>query len=104
VAVTLVRALRAEGVPVGSSQSMPLGDQPVFASGMAASCTAADVAARQVIADSFVVRKTHLNPGAGPLLDEYAKAFEKVAEQSAQIADIAARAAAADRAPQSATS
>ncbi|WP_394823047.1 DegT/DnrJ/EryC1/StrS family aminotransferase [Pendulispora albinea] len=68
------RALRAEGVPVSRYQSMPLSEQPVFQG-----CPAGELpVTRAVIEDSFTLQKAHLNPAAGPVLERYADAFEKV--------------------------
>lgn len=89
--IAVQRALRAEGVPVGPYQRMPLPAQPVF------SATARTGMSRlgqkitptpfnpedfpiccDVIGDSFTLQRVHLNPGAGQLLSAYADAFEKV--------------------------
>jgi hypothetical protein len=46
-----------------------------------------------VIEDSLTLQRRHLNPEAGPLLDRYADAFEKVWEQLAVVGQIAEPAA-----------
>ena len=85
----VMRALRAEGVPVSRYQSVPLPGQPVFAEG-AAPCRAVDVpVARAVVDDSFVLQKAHLHPDAGPTLDRYADAFEKVWAHAGFVARMA---------------
>ncbi|WP_231573944.1 hypothetical protein [Streptomyces sp. e14] len=43
----------------------------------------------QVIEDSLCLRRMHLNPDAGPALDEYAAAFERVWENLDVIARFA---------------
>ncbi len=76
----LSRLLRAEGVPVGQYQRMPLPAQKV----MRETYPEADAdypITTQVIADSLVIAKHHLHPDSGPLLQRYADAFEKVWEQ-----------------------
>ena len=71
----LMRALRAEGVPVSHYQLMPLPSQRAFAG----SAERGDFPnSYQVIEDSFTIQKAHLHPDAGPLLDSYAAAFDKV--------------------------
>jgi perosamine synthetase len=86
----MMKALRAEGVPAGHYQLMPLPLQRAFA-GTAASrddfpqCY-------QVIEDSFAIQKAHLHPDAGPLLDSYAEAFDKVWRHRALLATYAAAA------------
>lgn len=86
----LCRLLRAEGVPVGQYQRIPLPRQRVFRERMgfgsdypwaALAEPAPDGAfpvAEEVIADSLVLQKRHLHPDSGPLLQHYADAFEKV--------------------------
>ena len=83
------RLLRAEGVPVSRYQVMTLPQQRVFtdqagfghgypwragAAGPAAECPVAEA----VIDDSLTLQKRHLNPDAGPALQQYADGFEKV--------------------------
>lgn len=72
IRATLMRALRAEGVPASHYQLMPLPSQPVF--GQAADRYPHTVA---VIDDSFTIQKAHLHPDARPLLGLYADALEK---------------------------
>lgn len=99
----LVRALRAEGVPLTHYQLVPLPGQQVFQDGLGAgSCARRLPGARPsyrmedypqamaVIEDSFTVQKAHLHPDAGPLLDHYATAFEKVWEHLELISRYAA--------------
>ncbi len=73
----LSRLLRAEGVPVGQYQRMPLPEQKVMRELYPQADTHYPVA-KQVIDDSLVIAKHHLHPGSGPLLHLYADAFEKV--------------------------
>jgi dTDP-4-amino-4,6-dideoxygalactose transaminase len=83
------RALRAEGVPASPYQLMPLPAQPVFREWRGygdhrwpmtgAAYREEDFPhTLRVIEDSFTIQKAHLHPDAGPLLDRYADAFEKV--------------------------
>jgi perosamine synthetase len=86
----LRRVLRAEGVPLSQYQLMGLPEQKVFVDrtgfGRGYPWTAAPSAprpddypvTRAVIDDSLALQKRHLNPDAGPLLEHYADAFEKV--------------------------
>jgi perosamine synthetase len=83
------RLLRAEGVPVSRYQVMTLPQQRVFADRIGfgagypwaagAPMPAADCpVAESVIDDSLTLQKRHLNPQAGPALQQYADGFEKV--------------------------
>jgi dTDP-4-amino-4,6-dideoxygalactose transaminase len=84
------RLLRAEGVPVSRYQVMALPRQTVFAQRRgfgrgypwAAAGSGApggeQPVADAVIDDSMTLQKRHLHPDAGPLLERYADAFEKV--------------------------
>ncbi|WP_433374828.1 DegT/DnrJ/EryC1/StrS family aminotransferase [Streptosporangium sp. CA-115845] len=83
------RALRAEGVPASPYQLMPLPAQPFFRERRGYGdhrWPITGVGYREedfphttrVIEDSFTIQKAHLHPDAGPLLDRYADAFEKV--------------------------
>lgn len=85
----LMKALRAEGVPATHYQLMPLPLQRAFAGkadpGDFPQCY-------RVIEDSFTIQKAHLHPDAGPLLDSYAEAFDKVWRHRALIASYAAAA------------
>ncbi|HST48449.1 DegT/DnrJ/EryC1/StrS family aminotransferase [Jatrophihabitans sp.] len=85
----MMKALRAEGVPATHYQLMPLPLQRAF--GGAAS-RAEFPQCYQVIEDSFTIQKAHLHPDAGPLLDSYADAFDKVWRHRALIASYAAAA------------
>ncbi|NUS10489.1 MAG: DegT/DnrJ/EryC1/StrS family aminotransferase [Streptomyces sp.] len=79
----LQRALRAEGVPVRTYQSLPLPAQPALRA-----AARPDDGYRPedhpvtlaVIEDSLTMQRWHLNPAAGPLLERCADAFEKVWE------------------------
>jgi perosamine synthetase len=97
----LRRALLAEGVPLTHYQIIPLPGQPVFqeqnafGNGLPWSLPGAnpqryDLAdypvTCDVIEDSLCLRRMHLNPDAGPALDEYATAFERVWENLPHIA------------------
>tara|TARA_R110002124_G_scaffold27594_5_gene98333 strand:+ start:19088 stop:20428 length:1341 start_codon:yes stop_codon:yes gene_type:complete len=98
------RALRAEGVPVGPYQTLPLPAQPVFCAtsrshmsrpGRQIVPTPFDAAAFPtccaVLADSFTLQRTHLNPQSGPVLAAYADAFKKVfGQHREQVGKIAA--------------
>ncbi|GAB1326045.1 DegT/DnrJ/EryC1/StrS family aminotransferase [Streptomyces sennicomposti] len=100
----LRRALLAEGVPLTHYQIIPLPGQPVFqeqnayGNGYPWSLPGTnpqryDLAdypvTCQVIEDSLCLRRMHLNPEAGPALDEYAAAFERVWENLDVIARFA---------------
>jgi dTDP-4-amino-4,6-dideoxygalactose transaminase len=91
----LRRALLAEGVPLTHYQIIPLPGQPVFqkqdayGNGYPWSLPGAnpqryDLAdypvTCAVIEDSLCLRRMHLNPDAGPALEEYANAFHRVWE------------------------
>lgn len=91
----LRRALLAEGVPLSYYQIIPLPGQPVFqnrdAYGYGYPWTLPGVNPQHydiadypqtlaLIEDSLVLRRMHLNPHAGPALDEYATAFHRVWE------------------------
>lgn len=91
----LRRALLAEGVPLTHYQIIPLPGQPVFqeqnayGNGYPWSLPGAnpqhyDLAdypvTCAVIEDSLCLRRMHLNPDAGPALEEYANAFDRVWE------------------------
>ncbi|MFJ8937555.1 DegT/DnrJ/EryC1/StrS family aminotransferase [Streptomyces sp. NPDC102365] len=98
------RALRAEGVPAVPYQLQPLPAQRVFTGrrGFGAypwalpgvvdrPYRAEDFPATlRVLDDSFTIQKAHLHPDAGPLLDRYADAFEKVWQHREALAAIAA--------------
>ena len=103
----LRRLLRAEGVPMSQYQLMPLPDQAVFVdrtgfgsgypwavTGATGTAAGEDYpVARAVLADSLTIQKRHLHPGAGPLLDLYADAFEKVWAHRDTVAALARAAA-----------
>lgn len=84
----LRRLLRAEGVPVGQYQRIPLPEQTVirerYRTGAGYPVTTA------VIADSLVLAKNHLHPDSGPLLQRYADAFEKVWQARDLVRSLAA--------------
>jgi perosamine synthetase len=98
----LCRLLRAEGVPIGQYQRIPLPRHQVFLDregfGRGYPWTVAGTpapdgdfpAAEQVIADSLVLAKQHLHPDSGPLLQRYADAFEKVWEHRDLVRSMAA--------------
>ncbi len=100
----LRRALLAEGVPLTHYQIIPLPGQPVFQEKSAypnglpwtlpgTNPQRYDLAdypvTCQVIEDSLCLRRMHLNPDAGPALDEYATAFERVWENLDRIGKFA---------------
>ncbi|WP_254705752.1 DegT/DnrJ/EryC1/StrS family aminotransferase [Streptomyces vilmorinianum] len=101
---TVQRALRAEGVPAAPYQLMPLPAQKVFREkrGLGGYPWALPgvperpfreedfPVTHRVIDDSFALQKAHLHPGAGPLLQRYADAFEKVWEHRDTLAGVAA--------------
>ncbi|HST84611.1 MAG TPA: DegT/DnrJ/EryC1/StrS family aminotransferase [Kineosporiaceae bacterium] len=89
----LRRALLAEGVPLTHYQIIPLPGQPVFqdqdafGKGLPWSLPGTnpqryDLAdypvTCAVIEDSLCLRRMHLNPDAGPALEQYADAFDRV--------------------------
>lgn len=80
----LHRALRAEGVPVSQWQVAPLPAHPAFRpAGMSGDAALDWVAERfpvtaDVVDGSLCLQRRHLDPDAGPLLQRYADAFEKV--------------------------
>ncbi|WP_182887929.1 DegT/DnrJ/EryC1/StrS family aminotransferase [Microbispora sp. H10885] len=91
----LRRALLAEGVPLTHYQIIPLPGQPVFqeqdAYGRGYPWSLPGVNPQRydladypvtcaVIEDSLCLRRMHLNPDAGPALEEYADAFQRVWE------------------------
>ncbi|MFD6530527.1 DegT/DnrJ/EryC1/StrS family aminotransferase [Streptomyces sp. NPDC060184] len=100
----LRRALLAEGVPLTHYQIIPLPGQPVFqkqdAYGKGYPWSLPGVNPQrydladypvtcQVIEDSLCLRRMHLNPDAGPALDAYATAFERVWENLDVVGRIA---------------
>ncbi|MEF2074664.1 DegT/DnrJ/EryC1/StrS family aminotransferase [Consotaella aegiceratis] len=102
--MAVVRALRAEGVPVGPYQTLPLPAQPLFAaskrdqmsrSGRDMATTPFEATQFPVccaaIENSFTIQRSHLSPDAAPLMTAYADAFEKVFwHHREQISKIAA--------------
>ncbi|MEW2294706.1 DegT/DnrJ/EryC1/StrS family aminotransferase [Streptomyces sp. NPDC006743] len=96
----LHRILRAEGVPVSRYQVAPLAAQPAF---RPPGVSAADAADRvdallpvtvAVVDGSLCLQRRHLDPAAGPLLQSYADAFEKVWEHLDLVRRMAASRAA----------
>jgi len=79
----LHRLLRAEGVPVSQYQVAPLPAHPAFRQpGLSEAAALDDVADRfpvavAVVDGSLCLQRRHLDPAAGPLLQQYADAFEK---------------------------
>jgi dTDP-4-amino-4,6-dideoxygalactose transaminase len=80
----VMRALRAEGVPVSHYQLLPLPAQPIFRG-----LRGEHPQALRVIEDSFTLQKAHLHPGARSLLGWYADAFEKVWQHQKVLASLA---------------
>ncbi|HXM55420.1 MAG TPA: DegT/DnrJ/EryC1/StrS family aminotransferase, partial [Candidatus Dormibacteraeota bacterium] len=74
----VVRALRAEGVPAQPYQLLPLPAQPALQRGPREYRMSDYSNTLAVIEDSFTIQRAHLDPDAGPVLDAYAGAFEKV--------------------------
>lgn len=100
----LQRALVAEGVPLAHYQMTPLCGHPVFqlqeGYGGGYPWTMPGALPQRyeiedypntlaIIEDSLVLRRAHLNPGSGPLLELYADAFVKVWEDLERIGRIA---------------
>ena len=100
----LRRALLAEGVPLAHYQVIPLPGHPVFQArqgyGSGYPWALPGAAPQQydirqypntlaLIEDSLTLRRVHLNPDAGQVLELYADAFDKVWENLDQIAQIA---------------
>jgi perosamine synthetase len=100
----VARALRAEGMTLSHYQMMPLPGQPAFQSrdgfGNGYPWTLPGVAPQRydmtdypqtlaVIEDSLVVRRVHLNPDSGPLLQAYGDALCKVWDNLDVIAKLA---------------
>jgi dTDP-4-amino-4,6-dideoxygalactose transaminase len=85
----LRRLLRAEGVPVGQYQRIPLPEQKVVRDRYGAA--GEYPVTTGVIADSLVIAKNHLHPESGPLLRQYADAFEKVWEHRDLVGSLAVR-------------
>ena len=83
----LHRALRAEGVPVSQWQVAPLPAHPAFRpAGLSEDAALDRVAERfpvtaDVVDGSLCLQRRHLDPDAGPLLQRFADAFEKVWQQ-----------------------
>jgi perosamine synthetase len=73
----LMRALRAEGLPATRYQMMPLPEQPALRSICRQERESWPVA-QDVIDRSFTLQQRHLPPDAGPLLQSFADAMEKV--------------------------
>lgn len=73
----VMSALRAEGVPVSRYQILPLPEQPALKARTNQSAEAWKVTA-EVVRTSFTLQQRHLRPDAGLLLEQYARAFEKV--------------------------
>jgi perosamine synthetase len=89
VRAAVCRALRGEGVPVSRYQSMPLGAQPVFRDGRLPSRSLEVPVTTEVVTDSFVLQRVHLNPESGAVLDAIAEAIVKVWSHRDLIASIA---------------
>jgi dTDP-4-amino-4,6-dideoxygalactose transaminase len=99
--VALHRLLRAEGVPMSRYQLIPLPDQKAFTDRIGFGKGYPWTALREpeprpeypvttaVIADSLTLQKRHLHPQAGPTLQCYADAFEKVWQNLPVVADLA---------------
>jgi dTDP-4-amino-4,6-dideoxygalactose transaminase len=101
----VARALLAEGVPLSHYQPMPLPGQTVFQSGQdlggypwrlpgarPRSYRMEDYpVSMAVVDDSFTLQNAHLPPDAGPALQAYAGAFEKVWEHLEVITRYAAQ-------------
>ena len=100
VRAVLQRALRAEGVPVQPYQLAPLpmqralrtregfGGYPWLLTGGDRRSEEAEEYPRtvEVLDDSLTLQRWHLNPNAGPVLQDWAAAFEKVWEHRDAVA------------------
>ncbi|MEV0575042.1 DegT/DnrJ/EryC1/StrS family aminotransferase [Streptomyces sp. NBC_01463] len=73
----LMRALRAEGMPVTRYQMMPVPEQPALRT-LCRQTPASWPVTQDVIDRSFTLQQRHLPPDAGPLLQSFADAVEKV--------------------------
>jgi perosamine synthetase len=96
----LHRLLRAEGVPVSRYQLIPLPEQKVFTDRVGfgrgypwrfgPTPPAADYpVTRAILDDSLTLQKRHLNPEAGPALECYADAFDKIWQNLDTVAAMA---------------
>jgi dTDP-4-amino-4,6-dideoxygalactose transaminase len=97
---TVHRLLHAEGVPMSRYQIRPLPEQPVFTDrvgfgggvpwsyAVPAPALPTPVTSA-VIDDSLTLQKRHLHPDAGPALERYADAFEKVWANLPTVASMA---------------
>jgi perosamine synthetase len=100
VRAAVMRALRAEGVPATFYQMLSLPAQRVFQSKPDdAYRSSAFPVTQDVINSSFTIQKAHLHPDAGPLLDLYADAAEKIWAHRDVIAERASSTAAAYQPP-----
>lgn len=88
---TVMKALRAEGVPASYYQLMPLPLQRAFAGPAGEPDRTGFANSYKVIEDSFTIQKAHLHPNAGPLLESFAEAFAKVWRHRDAIAGEAAK-------------
>ncbi|MFC5666887.1 DegT/DnrJ/EryC1/StrS family aminotransferase [Kitasatospora misakiensis] len=84
----LMRALRAEGMPVTRYQMMPLADQPALRALVRQKPDSWPVT-QDVIDRSFTLQQRHLPPDAGPLLQSFADAVEKVWSHRKVLAELA---------------
>ncbi len=84
----LMRALRAEGMPVTRYQMMPLADQPALRA-LVRQTPASWPVTQDVIDRSFTLQQRHLPPDAGPLLQSFADAVEKLWAQRKVLAELA---------------
>ncbi|WP_330242395.1 DegT/DnrJ/EryC1/StrS family aminotransferase [Streptomyces sp. NBC_00525] len=73
----LMRALRAEGMPATRYQMMPVPDQPALRA-LSGRTAASWPVAQDVVDRSFTLQQRHLPPDAGPVLQSFADAVEKV--------------------------
>ncbi|MEV7026614.1 DegT/DnrJ/EryC1/StrS family aminotransferase [Kitasatospora sp. NPDC093558] len=84
----LMKALRAEGMPATRYQMMPLPDQPALRS-LCRQEPGSWPVAQDVVDRSFTLQQRHLPPDAGPLLQSFADAVEKVWSQLKAVAELA---------------
>lgn len=78
--------LRAEGVAASLYQALPLPAQPPLRRHVRPGQEFP--ATRAVIDSTFTIQKAHLHPDAGPLLERYADAFEKICAAAERVREL----------------
>lgn len=84
----LMRALAAEGVPVSRYQTLPLPEQPALMDAVIQPSAEWSHASR-VVNQTFTLQRRHLPPDAMPVLSAYARAFQKVFLNAAELREVA---------------